>query len=188
MSPQTLQHQISHLSPLLDQSSTSDAVFLEPSANSTSLIESQSTMINLFSKSPQQDPSDADIEQAVHASFRGQCFLTVPGLELKSGFAMKVTMPFYWPPPKKGVPRREQPCATVIGQHYALVPVVDMTLDTYTAEMERLPAVPCALEASAEPPAPDDILEPSDGVSAARRPSLKLGAEAAPAYEKGEIW
>ena len=57
---------------------------------------------------------DADADQAVHASFRGQCFLTVPGLELKSGFAMKVTMPFYWPPPKQGVPHREQPCATVI--------------------------------------------------------------------------
>jgi hypothetical protein len=46
---------------------------------------------------------DADADQAVHASFRGQCFLTVPGLELKSGFmrmamhrSSRKRMTFFW--------------------------------------------------------------------------------------------
>ena len=102
---------------------------------------------------------------AVHARFRGQCFVTSPDAAMSSGFEMKATFSIPWPPQQKGVPRQAQHPRTTAGQHYALVPLVDMPLADYTAEIDRLKSLPCAIKAAAQPVAIDyDVLEPSDGL------------------------
>ena len=107
----------------------------------------------------------ASAAAAVHARFRGQCFVTAPDAALSSGFEMKATFSILWPPQQKGVPRQAQHPRTTAGQHYALIPLVDMPLADYTAEIDRLKSLPCAIKAAAQPAAIDyDVLEPSDGL------------------------
>jgi hypothetical protein len=107
----------------------------------------------------------------VQAGFRGVSFLqidsthealsglTTPQVELSPGFAMQITCPLYWPPPQRGMPRRQQLEPKVVGQHYTLVPLQDMPLTDYTEEMERLRVMPFG---PGTPTAPEfDVLEPS---------------------------
>eukprot|EP00955_Chlamydomonas_euryale_P087169 364273-Chlamydomonas_euryale.AAC.6 len=74
---------------------------------------------------------------------------------------MKVTSPIWWPPPIYGISPKQQPESKVVGQHYALVPLVDMPLADYTAEMERLKTTPCQVEAAGLA-VEYDVLEPSE--------------------------
>ncbi len=112
--------------------------------------------------------------RSFQAAFRGPpCHLTAPGAELREGFAMVEGVELRWPPPRRGIFRVEQ-ASSVIGRHYMLVPLVDMPLVDYSAELERIKSsAVCRLATTAggasarsgseEPlPAAEDWLEPSD--------------------------
>lgn len=87
----------------------------------------------------------------VHAKFRGACLLTVPSAPLTDGFEMRCVGSFFWPPPQRrpdgydGDP--QQPCR--IGRHFHLVPLVDMPISVYTAELKRLPTAVCSFSGAA---------------------------------------
>lgn len=114
---------------------------------------------------------------AVHARFTGRCFITRPNATLKPGFEMRYTSPFCWPPPQRGVPRRQQPPPAKVGQHYALIPLNDMLLEDYNAEVERLKVLPCSFKSAAQPK-DYEVLEPSDGLMVLVAMALKHMSDA----------
>ncbi|GFR47725.1 hypothetical protein Agub_g9483 [Astrephomene gubernaculifera] len=114
--------------------------------------------------------------RSFHAAFKGQCHITKPSMQLAAGFSMASGAPLRWPPPRRGVPRRDQALGKVIGLHYSLIPLVDMLLEKYTAEVERVKVSVCEMSAAAagsesaaahDDPGlvlTEDWLEPSDGL------------------------
>ncbi len=110
-----------------------------------------------------------------HGLEAAACSVTAPGVQLSEGFAMVQGAPLRWPPPMRGIQRHEQlGHSSVIGRHYTLVPLVDMPLVQYAAELERITSSACGMAAAAgmvalasggveEPlPSPADWLKPSE--------------------------
>jgi len=105
---------------------------------------------------------DSAHEPQYHGKYMGPCSLTEPRAQLSAGFEMRVTSPLYWPPPKRGVPRKQQE-HNVVGKHWVLAPMVDMPLAAYAAELERLLVTPCQVVAAGTTPE-YNVLEPSDAM------------------------
>jgi hypothetical protein len=80
----------------------------------------------------------------VHASFIGQCKVTVPREVLSEGFSMECVHNFNWS-------RQEDHPKQVVGSHYHLIPRIDMPMNDYTAEASRIAAVDCTFRAAGEP-------------------------------------
>lgn len=119
--------------------------------------------------------SSNDISKAAHARWLpSTCFVTMPRDELNSRFKMKHTKSFDLIL-NLLVNRNTVKVPQKVGEHYSLVPLVDMPLDDYIAECDRIMALPCQILAAGssdnepsdeEPPTwpPVNAWPPRDGV------------------------
>ena len=91
-----------------------------------------------------------EFSAGIHNAFRGQCMLALPGTELQPGFEMMRMNSFRWSMSlhrrdqlQVAVPSRTDAGFITAGEHYHLVPRVDMPLSSYTKEASRLTPTPC---------------------------------------------
>ena len=92
--------------------------------------------------------SSDDISKAFHAHWKNcTCFVTAPGSELDARFNMKHTGTFNFTLDLTidGSTKKEK---VKVGEHYSLVPRVDMPMKDYVAECERIMAALCQIRAA----------------------------------------
>ena len=124
---------------------------------------------------------EEEFVKEVHSSDRFKdvgCHLTHTDNPPGPNFVMRRTNDFYWPVHRAKVQQPSHQLPRVVGCHYSLAPLVDMTKVALVAEVDRMKMSVCPerLEGAATPslePWPPEVLEPSDPLMASVARALR---------------